>query len=305
MNRKTSEWLVSQLSDVRGTLQHSEDALQAYARKKGLIYTGDKQNVSEEKLRELQTGLLQAQADRVEKQAKFETAQKAAPESVPEALNDGNIRAMEANLTDLRKQEAEMAVTFKPDYSKAKRLHVEIESLESAIQEKRTMIVRRLDNELQESKRREQLLESAYARQTQLVTNDSENSIQYDVLKHDVDTNRQIYQTMLQRVKESTITSALRSANVRVIDPAKAPLRPFKPNLPMNAGAGLMAGLLLGLVSVIIGSKTNGTVQQPGDAEKLLGIPRSWCNSRSRFRIVRCFSRHASVRWKSRTEEPE
>jgi capsular exopolysaccharide synthesis family protein len=88
-----------------------------------------------------------------------------------------------------------------------------------------------------------------------------------------VDTNRQIYQVMLQRVKESTITSALRAANVRVIDPAKIPLHPFKPSLPMNGGAGFLSGLLLAIVGVIIRSKTNGTVQEPGEAEKLLGIP--------------------------------
>jgi succinoglycan biosynthesis transport protein ExoP len=177
MNRQTSDWLVGQLDDLRGKLQRSEDALQSYARQKGLIYTGEKQNVSEEKLRQLQTELLKAQADRVEKQSRFEIARGAAPESVPDVLNDGNLRALEASLTDLRRQEAEVGVTFKPDYAKAKRIRAEIEALESAIEEKRTAIVNRINNELQESQRREQLLSAAYARQTQLVTDDSEKSI--------------------------------------------------------------------------------------------------------------------------------
>ena len=67
MNRRTTDWLVGQLDDLRIKLRHSEDALQAYARQKGLIYTGDKQSVSEEKLRELQMELSKAQADRVER----------------------------------------------------------------------------------------------------------------------------------------------------------------------------------------------------------------------------------------------
>ena len=273
MNRKTSDWLVNQLDDIRKTLQHSEDALQAYARKEGLIYTGDKQNVSEEKLRELQTGLLKVQEERVEKQARFEVARQATPDSIPEALNDSNVRAMESNITDLQKQEADMSITFKPDYSKAKRLHAEIESVEAAIEKKRTLIVSRLDNELQESQRREQLLAAAYAKQTRLVTDDSEKSIQYDMLKHEVDTNRQIYQTMLQRVKESSIAAALKAANVRVIDPAKAPLHPYKPNLPVNAAAGLLCGLMLGVTGIVLRSKADGTVREPGDAGMLLGIP--------------------------------
>jgi capsular exopolysaccharide synthesis family protein len=272
-NRKTSDWLVSQVNEMRGKLQSSEDALQAYARQKGLIYTGDKQNISEEKLRELQSELSKAQADRVEKQSRFEVAQGATPESIPEVLNDNNLRGMENNLVDLRKQEAEMAVTFKPDYTQAKRLRAEIDSLTSNIERKRTVIVSRLDNELQESQRRERLLGAAYAVQSRLVTNDSEKSIQYDMLKHDVDTDRQIYEVMLQRVKESSITSALKAGNVVVIDPAKAPLRPYAPNLPMNATEGLLFGLMLGVAGVVIRSKADGCVQEPGDAGLLLGIP--------------------------------
>lgn len=273
MNRKTSDWLVGQLDEMRHKLQQSGDALQAYARSKGLIYTGDKQIVSEEKLRELQVELSKAQAERMEKQSRYEIARGVAPESVPEVLNDNNLRSMENNQVDLQKQEAEMRVTFKPDYSKAKALHAEIESLQSAIEGKRQAIVSRLDNELQESERREHLLASAYANQTRLVSGDSEKSIQYDMLKHDVDTNAQIYQVMLQRVKESNIASALNTTNVRVIDPAKAPLHPNKPKLPINAGGGLLIGLMAGVIGTIIRSKVDSTVQEPGEVGLLLGIP--------------------------------
>jgi polysaccharide biosynthesis transport protein len=273
MNRRTSEWLVGQLDDLRGKLRHSEDALQTYARQNGLIYTGEKQSVSEEKLRQLQMELSKAQADRVEKQSRSEIARSANSETVPEVLNDSNLRAMESTLTDLRRQEADMAVTFKPDYTKAKRVHAEIESLEAAINAKRVAIVNRVDNELLESQRREQLLGAAYARQTRSVVNDSEKSIQYDMLKHDVDTNRQIYQAMLQRVKESSIAAAMKATNVRVIDPAKAPTHPYKPKLPLNSGAGLMLGLMVGAVVMIVRNRISSNVENPGDAGMLLGIP--------------------------------
>jgi len=273
MNHRTSEWLVGQLDELRGELRRSEDSLQAYAREKGLIYTGDTQSVSGEKLRELQMQLSKAQADRVDRQSRFEIASSATPETVPEILNDSNLRQMETSLIELRKQQADLGITFKPDYSKSKRVRAEIESLESAIENKRTQIVSRIDNELQESQRREQLLAAAYAKQARLVTDDSEKSIQYDMLKHEVDTNRQIYQVMLQRVKESSIASALKASNVRVIDPAKAPRRPYKPNLPVNGAAGLFCGLLLGTVAIVIRSKVDASVQEPGDAGMLLGIP--------------------------------
>jgi succinoglycan biosynthesis transport protein ExoP len=273
MNRKTSEWLVGQLDDLRVKLRRSEDGLQGYARQNGLIYTFDKQSVSEEKLRQLQEELSKAQADLVEKQSRSEVARRTNSETVPEVLDDANLRAMEATLTDLRRQEADMGVTFKPDYTKTKRIHAEIESLEAAINARRAEIVDRVDNELRQSERREQLLAAAYARQTRSVVDDSEKSIQYDMLKHDVDTNRQIYQTMLQRVKESSIASAMKATNVRVIDAAKAPTHPYKPKLPLNSAAGMLFGLIVGAGVIIVRTRTNACVQNPGDAGLLLGIP--------------------------------
>jgi capsular exopolysaccharide synthesis family protein len=273
MNHRTTDWLVGQIDDLRSKLQHSEDALQTYARQKGLIYTGDKQSVSEEKLRELQMELSRAQADRVEKQSRSEIAHSASTATVPEVLNDSNLRAIESNLTELHRQEAELAVTFKPDYAKAKRLRAEIEALESTLKGKRTQIVERVDNELQESQRREQLLSAAYAKQTRSVVDDSEKAIQYDMLKREVDSNRQVYQAMLQRVKESSIAAAMKEANVRVLDPAKPPARPFKPTLPLNSGAGLVCGLMIGAALILVRTRTNVSVQNPGDAALLLGVP--------------------------------
>lgn len=273
MNRQTSEWLASQLAELRDKLETSEQTLEAYARKQSLIYTGDQQTVSEEKLRQLQAELSKAQADRVEKQSRFEMARSAQPDTLPEVLNDTNLRALETSLTDLRRREAEMDVTFTGDYSKTKKLHAEAAALEDAITGKRAEIVSRIANELTEAQRREQLLTAAYADQTLRVTSDSEKSIQYDVLKREVDTNRQIYEAMLQRVKEATIAAAIKASNVRVIDPALPPSHPYKPNWPLGSIAGLLGGGIFGLLAIVMRARTDASVQEPGDAGSLLGIP--------------------------------
>jgi capsular exopolysaccharide synthesis family protein len=78
---------------------------------------------------------------------------------------------------------------------------------------------------------------------------------------------------MLLRVKEASITSALKATNVRVIDPAKPPAHPYKPNLPLNTGAGLLCGLIIGTVIVLVRTRINMSVHEPGEAAMLLGIP--------------------------------
>ena len=273
INQRTSTWLARQLNDLRVKLQRSDDALLSYARQKGLIYTGDKQNVSEEKLRQLQAEVSRSQADRFLKESRFEIARTAAPDTLPDVLNDSNLRALHTNLTDLRRQEAQLATTFKPDYSKAKRIRAEIASLESALENERTAIVSRIANDFQEAQHRERLLSAAYDSQVRLVTRDSEKSIQYNILKREVDTDRQIYEAMLQRVKEAGIASAMRASNIRVIDQARTPEQPYSPNLPLNCAVGMLCSVMFGVAIVVTRSRSDRSLQEPGEAGWLLGLP--------------------------------
>jgi capsular exopolysaccharide synthesis family protein len=273
LNQSTATWLTAQLTELRNNLQHSDDALQAYARQNSLLYTGDKENVSTEKLRQLQAQLSQAQGDLALKESRFKIASSAAPDTLPDVLNDASLRALRNKITDLKSQEANLATTFKPEYSKSQRTHAEIGTLEAAMERERSEIVTRIANDYMESEQREALLANAYNNQTKLVMQDSQKSIQYDILKREVDSNRQVYEAMLRRVKESSITSALKASNIRIIDPARMPEKPFKPSLPINTIAGLLGGLMLGIVTVVVRERADQKLHQPGDAGRLLGLP--------------------------------
>jgi capsular exopolysaccharide synthesis family protein len=273
MTQRTGDWLARELEGMRLKLEHSEDALQAYARKTGLLYTAEKQSVSEQKLYQLQSELSKAEADRVAKQSRFEMTRTATPDSLPDVMNDNNLRELQSKLTDLRRQKAELAATFKPDYSKSKRVDAQIVAIESALDREHRTMVDRIANEFQEARHHEMLLTSAYAAQTRLVTQDSEKAIQYNILKREVDSNRQLYEAMLQRVKESSIASALKPSNVRIIDVAKLPSIPYTPSLPLNAALGFMGGGIAGLAGILILSQVRVSLQQPGDAALLLGVP--------------------------------
>jgi polysaccharide biosynthesis transport protein len=272
-SQRTSVWLGQQLADLRNNVQRSDDALQAYARQNALVYTGDKENVATEKLRQLQAQVSQAQGDLAVSESRFKVANTASPETLSEVLNDTSLRTLQNKITDLRTQAANLSTTFKPEYSKLKEINAEIETLESALEHERGQVVTRITNDYLEAERREGILDDAYNNQVKLVMQDSQKAIQYDILKREVDTNRQIYENMLQRVKESGIASALKATNIRVIDPATTPDKPFKPSLPLNSVAGLMGGLMFGVAIVITRHRADRRLRQPGDAGRLLGLP--------------------------------
>jgi polysaccharide biosynthesis transport protein len=270
---RTSNWLARQLDGMKIKLEQSEGALQTYARNSGLLFTEEKTNVSEDKLRQLQQELSAAQGERIARQSRYEIAQTSPPDALPDVLNDPGLRDTQSKITELRRQVAELSTTFTPEHAKVKRAQAELSTLEAAFNRDRAAILDRIKNEYQEAGRKEKLLAAAYDGQTRLVTGQSEKAIQYNILKREADSNRQLYEAMLQQLKESTIASAMRASNVRVVDPAKFPLRPYKPNPVQSAALGLLAGIFIGAASIMMRERANRTIQQPGEISLYLNVP--------------------------------
>jgi polysaccharide biosynthesis transport protein len=273
MSERTGEWLSRQLADMRVRLERSEDGLQNYARQSGLLFTSEKENVSEEKLRQLQAALSAAQADRVAKQSRYEITRTVSTDTLSDAVPDGSLNFLVTRLADLRRQEAELTTTFTTEHSSVKRVRAQIASLEKTLTEQRGIMLNRIRNDYEEALKREKLLAGAYANQSHLVTQQAEKSIQYNILKREVDSNRQLYESMLQRVKESSIVSAMRASNVRVVDQARPAKSPYKPRLVLNSLLGLFLGGFLGAVFIIVRERADRSIQSPGDLSLYMNVP--------------------------------
>src|SRR5438105_13544233 len=100
---------------------------------------------------------------------------------------------------------------------------------------------------------RESMLHDAMEKQKQEANKLNESAIEYNLLKRDVETNRQLYEGLLQKMKEAGVTAGLRSSNIRVVDAARIPTVPAKPNIPQTMMLSLAVGVLgsLGLVFVL------------------------------------------------------
>ena len=273
MTQKTGDFLTKQIDDMRAKLERSEDQMQAYARQNQLVFTDEKTNVSESRLKDLQDELTKAQADRVQKQSEWEMASTASPESLPDVLSDATLGTYQADLASLKKEKAGLEQAYTPDYPKVKRLTAQIDAVQHSLETQRDNILKQIKNQYNSAMRREVLVQNNYRQQTSIVSDQSQKGIQYNILKREVDTNRELYESMLQHVKEASIAGALRASNVRVIDPANAPKSPYKPQLWQNALVGLLGGLFLGVAYIVITEKADRMLQEPSDIGFYLGVP--------------------------------
>jgi capsular exopolysaccharide synthesis family protein len=268
----TSEWLGRQMQGLKAKLQASEQQLQDYVRSSGLQFTAEKENVAEEKLRQLQLELSKAQADRLARQSRFELASSVPTDALPEVLDDMTLRQYQISVTDLRRQVVELSASLTPTNPKITRLQAQIALLEGAIEKERSNITRRIRNEYETSRRREALLRADFESQSSLLTDQASRVAHYGIMKREVESSRELYESMLRRVREATVASALRASNIWVVEPAKPPDKPYKPNTTLNSALGLISGLFGGFILVLMRERADQRIKAPGDTWANLNV---------------------------------
>jgi len=269
----TGEWLTRQLQDIKIKLEKADEELNAYAKSAGLTFTDEKTSVEEDKLRSLQKDLLEAQSDRVSKQSRYEMASTSPPEALPDVLDDSALRDLETNETELRRKLAELRISLTPQNPEVRRVQAQITLMEATIKQERANILTRIKNDYDASQNREKLMMASYLAEVKLVADQSEKTTHYGILKREVDSNRALYETMLQRMKEASVASALRASNIRVVDPAEPPPIPYKPNVLRYITMGLLAGICLGVTLVVLRERADRTLHDPGDIAYYLHLP--------------------------------
>lgn len=274
---QNSQWTASslnrQLVELRQELERSEDALQGYARKQGLVMTSENDNAAEDRLKQLQSELSRAQAERIAAQSRLEVAATARPESLGEVLDNGPLREYQAKLTELRRQLAESSAMYTPNFPKVKQIQAQIKELAQTIQAEHNNVVSRIRKDFDAGTLREQLLISEFIRQQKLTADQANEAIRYGVLKHNVDSYRRLYEAMLQKVKEVGITSAIQGRDIRIVDSAAPPEMPIRPNVFLNASLSLVTGVVLGVTFIFVRERRDQRLRKPGDSVQCISLP--------------------------------
>lgn len=253
---RTAEFLDKNLGDLKRKMQDAEQALQVYAKSADIVFTNDTDTVAEARLRQVQDELSRAEAERMAKQSQFELVTTSPLESLPAVLDNGTMKDYQVKLTELRRELAGLIPSLKPAHYKVKQVESQIAELEKALEQERGRIAARLKNEFDAASRRERLLSDTFRQQTGQVSDQAMRGVRYKLLKREAETHRQLYESMLQKVKDASIASGLKASNIRVVDKASPPNSPYQPKPLLNAALGSTLGLLMGVVFVVTRERT-------------------------------------------------
>ena len=275
--QKASEWLSQQLESFKAKLEKSEDDLQGYAQKNGLLFLetqkGDTENIVNERLRQLQDELTKAQAERYAKESIYRLTESGDYSALPGVVDNKLMQELTARLSELERQKAALAPTFTNDYPKVKEIQSQIDEIARRLNEERKRAAQGIVDDYLAATRREKLVREAFEQQQNQANLVAGRTVQYNILKREVDTNKQLYEGLLQRLKEAGVSAGMNASNIRVVDAAVPATRPVRPRPVLNLGLALLLGLGCGIAMAFLQEHLDNTLKNSDDIERVLRVP--------------------------------
>jgi succinoglycan biosynthesis transport protein ExoP len=273
--------LQRQLALQKEQLDNSQRQLVAYASQQQIINLpaqtgGDGKTTSErslvaDDLATFNTALSQATADRVQLEARYNQAGRSGAST--EALRNSAINGLRQRRAELAADYQRLMVQFEPEYPSAQAIKSQIDQLDRSISREESRVSGSLEADYREAREREYALRAKVDQLKSGYLDLRRRSIQYNIYQQEVDTNRALYDGLLQRFKEIGVAGGVGVNNISVVDPADVPQRPSSPRLMINLLISLLAGLGLGTLIAFGLEQMDETIADPGEVGRRLGLP--------------------------------
>ena len=288
------EWLNKQIKDVKITLEESELALQKYKKENDLItvetvrigktsdsssLADERQNVVLQKLMELNAAVTNAKTERVRlevlnnklKEFKNVHDKDDIVQSIPAVVQNNLIQNLKSEYARTEKDFSLYSQRYGVKHPKIVQLNAELNTMKDNIIKEINRICDSIATEFEIATNREATLLQILEQQKREVFALGDKAIQYGVIKREVDTNLQMYETLLTRMKETNLTEDYKMSDIRILDHAEVPLKPFKPNKSLNILLGIIVGLTCGVGIAFLMEYMDNAIRTQEDVEKYLG----------------------------------
>jgi len=266
------KFLEERLQQLKARLEDSERDLGQYARRYQIITLDEKQNIINKTTEEINSALGKAEAERIKAEADYQQAQRTEGQGLSAILQSEVITKLQTTQADLEAQYQEELNVLKPGYPKMQQLNSRIKQIQSKINEEAAKIRASIGAKYESAKMNESLLRSRLNEVKNELMDMQQRSIQFNILGREVDTNRQLYDGLLQRYKEIGVAGGVGTNNIFIIDKAEVPQFPFKPKLLLNTSIALVLGLFGGILLAFLFDALDKTIK-PEELERLTGIP--------------------------------
>jgi len=265
-------FLEEKLAQTKARLEDSERALVEFQREQQIINVDEKQNILAQTLAAYNAAAAKAGEDRLKAEALYREFRDN-PESSPMMIENKSMGALREQRTKLQVEYQDLLRIYKPAFPKMQQLKASIDEIDKKIKEESDIVRRSIEGTYKVAVQQEASVVAKLEASKKDVLDLQDRSIRYSILKREVDTNRQLYDGLLQRLKEVGVEAGVGTNNVTVVDSALTPIAPFKPNLTLNLQIAAVLGLILGLGLVFFLEYLDDTMHHPEDMERVAHLP--------------------------------
>jgi len=267
------DFLRKQIREAQANLEHSEEKLNEFAKRNDIVSLDEKMNITYHTFSELNDALAKSETSRLEKESLYKHVMDGNIESLPLIMNDPYIQSLKGEHARANSEYSQLSATFKSGYPKVKELGARVAELQRKINEAQTSIASSIKSDYEAALKKEETLRKSYQKQKTLASALNDKSIQYNILKREVESNETIYNTLLQRLKETEVSSAIKASSIQVVDYAQIPVIPFKPNVTLNLLFACIVGLGGGVFLAFFLEFFDNTVKTSEEVRDKLRLP--------------------------------
>ena len=270
---QASGFLSQELEELRIKVEKSEDARVAYERQNQIWQIDEKQNITTQTLGDLNKAVTEAQTGMAASEALYRMATSGNVDLLPEVRNSPVIQDLARRKSALDDSYTEALEQYGPNFPKVQRIAEQKKEVEAELTRAQNIMVGSIEEDYNTARQHLGLLQEALERQKAESNQLAEKLVQFHILEHDAESNKQLYDGLLQKLKEAGITAGLRSSNIRVVDPALIPSAPAGPQRAKNILMSILVGLVGGIGLALFREYLDNTVKSPDDIESLVGLP--------------------------------
>ena len=273
-------WLSERIDEERRKVEDAEGALLRYKEAQGIItdFSSDAEAITAQKLAQLNAQVVEAEAQRVEAETRYQQAialdnNTDMLDSIPEVLSNELIREINKMEVGLYNRMSELSKKYGRNHPQMVAIQSELDDITQRKAREIQRVVNSLRNEYKLALAREESLKNALARQKTESLDMNKKAIQYKVLRRQAESTRNMYELLVKRFKETSLTEEMKTGNIRIVDRAEVPRSPVKPRKKLNLLLAMVVGLTMGIGLAFFLEYLDNTIKLPDEIKEYLKIP--------------------------------
>jgi capsular exopolysaccharide synthesis family protein len=266
------KWLDKQLQEMAGKVQEAQKKLYKFGQKTDIYTQEDKDNVVVQKFIDLSSLLTKAQAEKMAKEAQFQQIKDKGP-NAPLIVNHPLVATLRQQLVAQQAKVSSMKKVYRREHPELMAEQANLAELQGRLQAEVQRLQESVKADYQAANRTEKLLSDSFTDQKGQMAKLQDHLADFQILKRDAQTNEQLYQAILARVKEANIAGTMVPSNVAVIDPARLPDTPYKPKTKRDLALAAVLGLTLGVGLAFLMEHLDDSIKSVEDLERSCNLP--------------------------------